>query len=208
MAEKTEIKEKNWWRKYTKEYQEEDLSKEKKPAKKVKPRKIAPRQRKIRTTLKLQDPFTELENMQQRMDRTFRDLLGNGLFGREFFRKPAMPRLMKMGDLIFRKPVAELRETDKEVLVSVELPGAKKDNIKIKVEGLNLIIEANTRSEKESRRKAFMSAVRSYSGYRHIIRLPALVDKTHSKANYEAGILTIVLPKKEPSKGTGDIGIE
>jgi len=208
MAEKTETKEKNWWRKYTKEYQEEDLSKEKKPAKNVKPRKIAPRQQKIKTALKLQDPFTELENMQQRMDRTFRDLLGGGLFGRDFFRKPAMPRLMKMGDLMFRKPVAEVRETDKEVQVSIELPGAKKDNIKIKIEGLNLIIEANTKNEKESKRKGFMSAVKSYSGYRHIIRLPALVDKSRSKANYETGILTIVLPKKEPSEGPGDIGIE
>jgi HSP20 family protein len=95
-----------------------------------------------------------------------------------------------------------------KLLVTVELPGVKKENIKIHIEGMNLIIEAQSKTGNEDKQHGFFSFSSSYTGFRHIVRLPVPVDKKSSKANYNSGILKIILTKKNQSNQAGDIDIE
>lgn len=193
----TEEKKGNWWRKYTKRH----ISDEPMEAQKAEGPKTAV----VRKPQPVEhtDPYVELETMQSQIDSVFRDL-----FSRDVFRFPEMPATLKMDEGVFRKPRSGVRETDKEVVVSVEMPGARKENVQIKIEGLNLIIDAQVKSGDKTERKGFFSSSSVYRGFRNIIRLPCEVLKDKSSATYEHGVLKIVLPKKQVSDRPSDIPIE
>jgi len=201
----------NWWRKYTKEYQEEDLGKAEDPgrggagAPKVERPKTP---KKTLVSFNDQDMLPNFSGLSEEVERVMQGLLKSSIFTDDFFKKPAMPRLMRMEGHTFRKPISEVKQTKDEVIVSIELPGVKKDNIKIRIEGMNLIIDAQSKTGNENRKKGFFSFSKSYTGFRHIIRLPAPVEKEASSAHYEAGILRVVLKKKEPSRESGNVPIE
>ncbi|MFH1424254.1 MAG: Hsp20/alpha crystallin family protein [archaeon] len=197
MAE--EKKEKNWWRKYTKKHLENSESDE--PVQEAPTTEsAAPEEESTAPEIDISDPFSELNTI---MQRNLDGIIKN-MFSRDVFRFPEMPATLKMDGGIFRKPRATVHETDKEVFVAIEMPGANKGNIKITVDGLNLIIDAQTKSEKK--REGFSSS--SYQGFRNIIRLPCEVLKKKAKAEYKQGILKVTLPKKEVSDEPGDIPIE
>jgi len=213
--EKKEKKEDNWWRKYTKEYQEEDLEKLGAPkaesAKAGEPESAKQQPKAPKKTLVSfndQDMLPNFSGLSAEVEKMMQGLLKSSIFTDTFFKKPAMPRLMRMEGRTFRKPISEVKQTQDEVIVSLELPGVKKNNIQIRIDGANLIVEAQSKIGKEDKKHGFFSFSRSYTGFRHIIRLPAPVEKEASSAHYEAGILRIVLKKKEPSRESGDIPIE
>ena len=186
MAKKDE-KKGPWWRKYTREYAEEEPKQSEPPAKPVKrPAMPAPGHR---------DPFAELENIQRRMLRG------------DFFRNRE-PRLLKMDEGLFRRPLVQVRQTSKDVIVRVEMPGVRKEDVKIQVVGQDLIIDAQSRRQKKEEKEGFYGASSSYKGYRNVIRLPAAVDKGSARAKYEEGVLTVVLPKAETGEGPSNIEIE
>jgi len=66
-----------------------------------------------------------------------------------------------------------------------EVPGVEKDNIKVKINGTNLIITANSQDKK----------------YYKEVELPAPVDENSAKANYKNGVLEVILKKKESTAG-------
>lgn len=215
-----------WWRKYTKQYQDEDLSgaagrrkggaaglrsggaaKNKTKTSNLQPRTSNPRKQVL--SFSNRNLFDDVGDFTRNIDKVFKSMnFGSDLLSDNFFREPAMPRLMKMEGHTFRKPISEVQETSKEVLVAVELPGVKKNDIQIHIDGRNLIIEAQNREGKEDRRKGFFSFSQSYTGFRHIIPLPTPVEKEASSANFDQGILKIVLKKKKSSEESGDIPIE
>jgi HSP20 family protein len=205
-TKKPEKKDKNWWRKYTTEYQDEDFSKkESKP----KPPTSNPQPQTLKKSVVRfndREMMPDMSNMTKEIENMMRGLLKSN-FTTNSFRKPAMPRLVRMKEGTFRKPISGVKETSDKVIVTIELPGVQKDNINIHVEGMNLIIEAQSQSGNENKKRGFFSFSKSYTGFRHIVRLPTPVDKDNSQAHYESGVLRIVL-KKQKSRDSGDISIE
>jgi HSP20 family protein len=201
---KTEQKDKNWWRKYTTEYQDEDFSKKKSTP-------TAPQQTKTpkKSVVRFndRDMLPDVSDFSKDIEKMMTGLLKSSLINKNFFRKQSMPSLMKMEGRTFRKPISGVEERGDKIFVTIELPGVKKDNIQIHIEGLNLIIEAQTKTGSEDRRKGFFSFSKSYTGFRHIVRLPASVEKESAQANYDSGILKIALKKKKGSD-SGDIPVE
>jgi len=197
MAKKKEEEKKGtWWRKYTMRHVEEPKEAPKKEQEPTQPESPKTRREYI-------DPFTETGALQKQLDKTFRDL-----FSRDLFRFPEIPAVLKMKSGVFRKPYARVKQTDKEVLVTVEMPGAKKENIKIKIDGLNLIIDAQVRKQEEKREGGMFRTSASYQGFRNIIRMPCPVVKEKSRAQYSSGVLKIILPKKETKEGPSDVEVE
>ncbi len=191
MAEKKKSKG-PWWRKYTRDYLDEiENELNTKPTKSRKSK-----QDKLFTF----DPFEQMDKIHEQMERTFKGLFNFGF--------PEVPSVLKMNEGIFRRPRIEMKETKKEILVAVELPGIKKENIKLKIVDNNLIIDAQAKSKREQNKKGFSEFSTSYNGYRHVIRLPSEVDISKSRAKYSEGILKVILPKKETKENQGDIRIE
>lgn len=203
MAEKTDKKKKPvregaWWRKYTKEFLDEPQPVQAEPQKAQRrtPRaemKISP------ITFQFGGNFEDAANLQKQMDSIFKNIFSRSLF--------ALPRLVKLNEGIFRKPAIEVRDLGREIAVRAEMPGVKKEDIKIHIEGRNLILDAHSQKKHEKQSETAQSFSQSFSGFRNIIRLPAEVEKKSVRAKYESGILTIILQKKESSEG-GDVEIE
>ncbi|MFX1597537.1 MAG: Hsp20/alpha crystallin family protein [Promethearchaeota archaeon] len=92
------------------------------------------------------------------------------------------------------RPVGLLNETDR-ITVQLDIPGFDKEDIDIKVGEDELVIKAETTIEIE---KPIME--KSRRRFYDVIRLPASVKAEETKAKYEKGVLTIILPKREPQK--------
>ena len=97
-------------------------------------------------------------------------------------------------------PAVDVYETPDSVVVEVEVPGMKKDNIKITVEDNILRIQGEKKLEREDKDKNYYVVERSYGTFERAFRLPEYVDMEKIKAKFENGILTITLPKKEEEK--------
>lgn len=92
----------------------------------------------------------------------------------------------------------DLTETDNAYNVRAEIPGVKKEDVKVQVEGNRVTISCETkqeREEKEGERVIFRECQQG-SSYRSFT-LGSEVDETKAEAKYENGTLELTLPKKE-----------
>jgi HSP20 family protein len=100
-------------------------------------------------------------------------------------------------------PRVNVVETDKAFELQAELPGVKKEDVKISVENRRLTIEAEVkRNEEKKEGENLVYAERSLSKFSRSFALPKEVDDGAAQAKLENGVLTLTLPKKEPVKAT------
>ena len=97
-------------------------------------------------------------------------------------------------------PVMDIVESEKDFTVKVELPGMKKEDIKINIENNTLSIEGERKTESEEKKKTFHRIERSYGQFYRAVSLPKHVDDAKIKAEFNDGLLTITLPKAETAK--------
>lgn len=90
-------------------------------------------------------------------------------------------------------------EDDKTYRVNVEIPGVKKSDIDVSVEGNQVTISAEIKREKtEENQKQLYTERYSGKAFRSF-SLPFEVDSTKSEAKYDGGVLMLTLPKKSGS---------
>jgi HSP20 family protein len=90
-----------------------------------------------------------------------------------------------------REPLVDVQEADKEIYITVELPGAKKENIDLEVNNDNLTIKADDEQN-------FFKEV----------KLPAEVKTKNTEAKFNNGVLSITLKKTKTKKKGNKIDIE
>lgn len=96
----------------------------------------------------------------------------------------------------------DVTEKDKSYVVHAEIPGVKKEDIQITVDGNQVTIGADVKRESEDKdgdrvlrsERYFGSVYRSFT-------LPVEVDESASAAKYENGVLELTLPKKPALAG-------
>ncbi len=99
----------------------------------------------------------------------------------------------------FRAMAMDITEQDKEYMIMANLPGFKKDNVKISVHENQLLLEASC-SEKKEEEKGTVYRCERYSGsYRRNLMLPENADAAKISAKMEDGVLQLTIPKKEPT---------
>ena len=84
--------------------------------------------------------------------------------------------------------------------VKAELPGMKKEDIVVSIDGNNISINAQARHEKEVKEGGkeegkVLCSERYYGSVSRMVTLPFDIDPAKSEATYEEGVLTLVLPK-------------
>lgn len=94
-------------------------------------------------------------------------------------------------------PRLDVRETDKEFRVSVELPGVSEHDVEVDVDGDLLTIRAEKKEEREVDRADQHVTERLFGVFQRSLRLPEAVDAQAVKADLENGVLQIVIPKSE-----------
>ncbi|SHL34222.1 heat shock protein Hsp20 [Nitrosospira sp. Nsp11] len=92
----------------------------------------------------------------------------------------------------------DLKENDTAYTVRAEIPGVKKEDVKVQVEGNRVSISCETRQEKEEKEGERVICCECHQGssYRSFT-LGSDVDETKAEAKYENGTLELTLPKKE-----------
>lgn len=124
------------------------------------------------------DPFRELSEV-------FEDTLSR------FFAEPATRPWT---------PPVDIFETEDAVVLKMDLPDVKLEDIDIQVEEGTLIIKGERKFEREQTAKGYHRIERGYGAFRRAFPLPDTVDPERIQAEYKDGVLTITMPKKEAAK--------
>ena len=117
------------------------------------------------------------------------------------FMRPVMPTSIDMPAEIR----VDVSENDKGYEVRAEVPGFKKDEIHVSVDGSYVSISADTKREKEDdhKHKGHRTLVKElfYSSASRCFRLDHDVDEKNAVAKFEDGVLKLSLPKKQEAAG-------
>ncbi|WP_297419545.1 Hsp20/alpha crystallin family protein [Thermococcus sp.] len=142
------------------------------------------------------DPFDIMREIQEEIDAIFRDVMrGPRLWGD---REPAGG--YETTSESWREPFVDIFDRGDRFVITAELPGVRKEDIKLRVTEDAVYLEAQIKREKELEEEGAIRIERYYSGYRRAIRLPEEVIPEKAKARYNNGVLEIEVPKKKPTK--------
>ena len=97
-------------------------------------------------------------------------------------------------------PAIDVHDDDHHYTVTVELPGAKKDDIHIEVEQGMLTLRGEKKSEREERKEKRRWVERSYGSFSRSFTLPRDADAERLEASFKDGVLTLTIPKSEAAK--------
>ena len=119
-------------------------------------------------------------------------------------------RLNKMFDAAFSSeplaqhawvPPVDIAETaQKDIVVRVDLPDVKRDDIKVSFENNVLSIEGERKFVSDVSREQYHRLERGYGAFRRSFTLPATVDAARVEATYQDGVLTVKLPRREETR--------
>jgi HSP20 family protein len=100
------------------------------------------------------------------------------------------------------QPSCDIHETKDHYLVSFDMPGVRKEDIKIEVQGNNLVISGERQSEiREGDDESTLLHEKVYGKFERTFALPTSVNADKIEAHYENGVLNVVLPKEESVRG-------
>jgi len=126
------------------------------------------------------NPFSLMRQFTEDMDR--------------YFTGVSVPR---SGEMEVWSPTVEVKQVNGKFLVTAELPGLKKENIKIEVTEEALILEGERKYEKEQKGEEYFRSERSYGRFYRSIPLPEGTDVDKAVAEFKDGILEITVPVAE-----------
>lgn len=81
------------------------------------------------------------------------------------------------------------------ITVRLEIPGLNKDQIHVELEGNQIIVSGEKRSEETRKEGHMVITERAFGHFRRILPLSAEVDAARARADYKDGVLAIELPK-------------
>lgn len=137
------------------------------------------------------DPFRELEEMNERLNR---------VFGRSMLTPTRAAEGRDTMTTFDWAPNVDIVETPEEFQIKAELPEVKKEDVKVSVDQGVLCLQGERKHETEEKGKKFHRIERSYGTFMRTFTLPNNVDESHVKAEFKDGVLNVRLPKAERSK--------
>ncbi len=136
------------------------------------------------------DPF---QAFRSEMDRVFDSFFGD---------RSLMPRLpgsewpAMTGGNGFIVPSVDIKENDKEVTLSAELPGLDEDDVDLSVRNGLITLKGEKKYEHEDDKDDVHMVERRYGSFQRSFRLPDSVDADKIDAKFDKGVLRVVMPKK------------
>ncbi|WP_137892282.1 Hsp20/alpha crystallin family protein [Ramlibacter sp. 2FC] len=91
----------------------------------------------------------------------------------------------------------DVSESDQAYTVSAEVPGVRKEDIQVSIEGNVVTLRAEVKQGDQSGDEKSLRSERYYGAVSRSFQLPAEIDQGQSKAKYDNGVLTLTLPKKQ-----------
>jgi HSP20 family protein len=125
------------------------------------------------------DPFV---TFRREMDRMFDDFFGGGL------------RHVQSGWQAIT-PAVDINETDKEIVISAELPGVTEKDVEVSLAGDMLTIRGEKRSQHEEKNGDSTYMERRFGSFSRSVRLPFEAGEEQVDAQFSNAVLTVRVPK-------------
>ena len=125
------------------------------------------------------NPFALMRQFTEDMDRLFRQV----------------PRAAAEG--AGWVPAIEVKQKEGKLLVTAELPGLKKEDVKVHIDGDTLVVEGERKQEKEEKREGYYHSERSYGTFYRSIPLPEGAKTEQTAAQFNNGVLEVAVPIPE-----------
>jgi HSP20 family protein len=129
------------------------------------------------------DPFRDLASIQNELNR---------LFGRTFGEEETVGAQWV--------PAVDVYEDQDRFVLSLELPGLTGDDVDISVENSVLTVQGDRSFYRNLRQEDFHRVERRFGSFARSITLPSTANPEAIQASFDAGVLTIEVPKKEEAK--------
>ncbi|MDR3608807.1 MAG: Hsp20/alpha crystallin family protein [Oligoflexia bacterium] len=133
-------------------------------------------------------PFREMNRLQRRINRIFD----------EFLEEPSLSGLIRPAHALWPRseqaefePACDIEETDTQFLLNFDLPGVKKEDVKIDLNNNQLTVSGERKGDVEKRG----THERYYGAFYRSFTLPTNVETDKVQASYDNGVLQIALPK-------------
>ena len=134
------------------------------------------------------DPLRELEDVSSSLSR---------IFGRFPNRTEPDRELLTMADWA---PSVDISETDQAYSIKGEIPGVRKEDVKVTIEDGMVTMRGERKLEKEDHNQKFHRVERAYGSFVRSFRLPDDADESQAKAEFKDGMIAVTLPKSERAK--------
>jgi HSP20 family protein len=131
------------------------------------------------------DPFRNLA-FQDQINRLFEGALSKGR--------------SQQSDLATWAPAVDIFEAQNELVAKVDLPGVDEKDIDLRLENNTLTIRGERKFEKSVNEDNYLRVERAYGSFTRTFSLPNTINPEGINANYNNGVLTVHMPKREESK--------
>jgi len=131
------------------------------------------------------EPFRGVTTLQGQINRLFND---------------AFERKGEESSLSAWAPAVDIYETEPELVVKADLPDVDPKDLDIRVENNLLTIRGERKFEKKVSEENYLRVERSYGSFARSFTLANTVNSEAIKADYQNGVLTLTIPKREEAK--------
>lgn len=142
----------------------------------------------MKTLMKSTD-ISPMESFRREMDRIFDDLAP---FSR---RKGNGGRQVELW-----APDTDMSETNDKYLISIDLPGLTKNDIKVNYKDNRLTISGKRSLEESEEEKDFLRRERYFGKFTRSFTVPSEIKENEIKAKFKDGVLRVTVPKSEVRK--------
>jgi HSP20 family protein len=139
----------------------------------------------MRTTLNPWKPFPGAATFEDQIHRLFGNVL---------------ERSAEESNLTSWAPAVDIYETEHELVVKADLPEVDAKDLDIRVENNILTIRGERKFEKKVNEENYLRVERVYGSFRRSFSLASTVNAEAIKADYQNGVLTLTVPKREEAK--------
>ena len=139
----------------------------------------------MRTMNRLELPFRGVSTLQEQINRVIGDLVG---------------RTGEESNLTPWAPDVDIYETEHELVVKADLPDVNPQDLDIHVENNILTIRGERKFENKVKEENYLRVERAYGSFSRSFSLANSVNSEAIKADYQNGVLTLSIPKREEAK--------
>ena len=131
------------------------------------------------------EPFRGANTLQEQVNRLFSDVF---------------ERSSQESNLSTWAPAVDIAETEHELVVKADLPGVDPKDLDIRVENNVLTIRGERKFEKKVNEDNYLRVERAYGSFTRSFSLSNTVNSEAIKADYQNGVLSLSIPKREEAK--------
>ncbi len=126
------------------------------------------------------NPFKELARIENELNKLFSEFI---------------PTARETSEIVVWAPRVDVYEQDNNLVIEAEIPGAKKEDIEVKIKDNAVVIRGEVKKEEEKKEENYFRKERFYGTFERVVPLPVEVKAEEAKAEFKDGVLKLVIPK-------------